>query len=128
MSRTAATSTSTFDGGGIGYWRDVGSMTKYGVIEDETLAFTAYDFNMLRRYAYQVTANKILIGTAGAKIATVLRDPDTADKWRELDRILIDDPDLGINNLTARIIGYTFTEGSPNQTVYLDQFGQDHLA
>jgi len=122
-SGTVATSLSSPDGGGLGFWRDIGTMTKYGVIEDQTLALTAGDFNSLRRAAYQITANKVLIGTKGAKTAVVLRDAETVDKWRELDRIVIDDPDLGINNLTARVMGYTFTEGDPRQTMYLDQFG-----
>jgi hypothetical protein len=110
------------DGAGVAYWRDPATMAKYGVKEDVSLAGAANDFNYLRRHAYHVQANKILIGASGAKSAVVLRDAETTDRWRELDKILIDDPDLGLLNLSARVIGYTFNEDDPKQTVFLDQF------
>ena len=36
-----ATGLSTPDGGGQGFWRDIGTMTKYGIIEDQSLAAVA---------------------------------------------------------------------------------------
>jgi hypothetical protein len=126
-SGTAAIGQATIDGGGIGFWRDIATMTKYGVLDDQSIAFSSADFPSLRRHAYSITNNKILTGTAAAKTAVVLRDAETVDQWRELDKVLIDDPDLGIYNLSARIIGYTFTEGDVKQTLYLDQFSDQVL-
>lgn len=122
---TAAIGQSTLDGGGIGFWRDIGSMVKYGVIQDEVLAFTHSDFNSLRRAAYKIVSNKVSLSSVGAKTAVVSRDPQTADVWRELDRITIDDPELGINNLVCRVVGYTFYEGQGTQSLTLDQFTVD---
>lgn len=121
---TAAGPTGT-DGGGLAYWRDIGSMTKYGVIEDQVLTVTAPSFNEQRKGALNISNNRVNLSAAGAKTAVVLRDAQTADKWRELDRVTIHDPELGINYQTARVVGYTFDEGHATQTIYLDQFSVD---
>ena len=126
-SGTATLAQSSPDGAGIGFWRDINTMTKYGVIDDMSLAFTAADFNTARRAAYQIVSNKINLGTSGSKTITILRDPQTADVWRELDRVTINDPETGIYRRSARIIGYTFDEGQPTQTLMLDQFSADDL-
>ncbi len=118
---TTATQSSS-DGGGIGFWRDISTLQKYGVIQDQTLALTASDFNTARRAAFSITSNKINIGIAGSKTVQVLRDPQTADNWRELDKVMLHCPSLGINYLVARVISYTFDEGKDTQTLVLDQF------
>lgn len=120
-----ATGLSTPNGGGLGFWRDIGAMTKYGIIEDQNLAAIVPDFNSLRRSAAQIWANKVAIDTAGAKTALVLRDPDTADKWRELDKVMVHEPELNVFYQVARVLAYTFDEGLPTQSVVLDQFGEE---
>ena len=54
-----------------------------------------------------------------------MRDPDTADKWRELDKVMIDDPWMNVFQQVARVLAYTFDEGLATQSVVLDQFGED---
>lgn len=124
---TAASGLASNDGGGISYFRDIGSMIKYGVAEDQSLAFTASDFNSLRKSAYQIMINKISLGTSGAKNAVVFRDPSGVDVARELDRVLIDDPEIGINRASARILAIGFDEGQPTMTMVLDQFSVEWL-
>ena len=119
---------STPDGGGIAYWRDLGTLGTYGVIQDEAISFTHSDFNTLRRAAKQVNANKIALDTLGAKTAVVLRDPQFADTYRELDKITIHDPEMGCNYQSCRIMARTFTEGNPLETLILDQFSEDFTA
>ena len=113
------------DSGGIAYWRDVSTMSKYGVIDDQILAVTVPNHAEMRRMALSVSSNRINLGPSGSKTATILRDPKTADVWRELDKVMIHDPELGINYLVARVMGYTFDEGQGTQTLTLDQFGID---
>jgi hypothetical protein len=117
----------TPDGGGIGVFRDLASIVKYGVVEDAALSMPAGTFNALRRHAFQMISNRIALSSTGAKTAVVLRDAQTADVWRELDKVMIHDPEIGINYLVARIIGYSFDEGMPTQPIILDQFGEDFI-
>jgi hypothetical protein len=113
------------DGGGVGTWTDIATQVKYGVIEDQTLGLTAPTFNEQQHTASQVIANKISLGSAGSKTMTVLREPMTADLWREIDKVMVDVPEVGINRLIARVISYTFDEGQSNQALTLDQFSAD---
>lgn len=124
-SGTVSSGTSGTDSGGIAPWRDISTITKYGVIDDQSLAVTAPNFNELQIAAKQISSNKVNLSSVGSKVATVLRDAATADKWRELDHVLIDDPEQNINRLSARILAYTFTEGSVSQDITLDQFSVD---
>lgn len=62
------------------------------------------------------------IENAGTKEAVVLRAPGLADTYRELDHITIDDPEMGVNNLSARILAREFTEGSVTEKLTLDHF------
>ncbi len=119
---TASAGPPSSDGGGLATWRDIGSITKYGVIDDQTLSVIAPNYNLLRMYARQIVSNKIALGVAGAKRGLVLRDPQTADVARELDKVTLNDPILGIYNLTARVVAYLFTEGSATQDMWFDQF------
>src|SRR5579864_1079087 len=41
MSGTATAGPPSLDGGGLSFWRDIATMTKYGVIEDQSQAYTA---------------------------------------------------------------------------------------
>jgi hypothetical protein len=118
---TYASGPSSTDGNGVGVWRDTGTLGKYGPIEDQTLNVLTANFPELRRWARLISSHKINIGTSGSKTAVVNRDPATADTWRELDQVTIHDPEMGFNYTTARIIGYTFEEGSGTQTITLDQ-------
>src|SRR5579864_7520527 len=125
MSGTATAGPPSLDGGGLSFWRDIATMTKYGVIEDQSQAWTAPEFNALARYSQQIVSNKIAVGTIGSKRAVVLRDPLTADRWRELDRITIHDPEQNLNYQSARVLAYDFTEGDVRQNVVLDQFSAE---
>jgi hypothetical protein len=116
------------DGGGVSYWRDTNSITKYGFVDDQTLALPAANFSEQRHSSAQIVSNKIALSSAGSKSTLVLRDPQTADKWRELDKVMLHDPELGINYLVARILAYTFNEGQGTQSLILDQFGADFIA
>lgn len=127
-SGTAASSLSGTDGGGIAPWRDVSTMTKYGVIDDQVLAVTAANFSEQRAASRQILSNKVALGSALSKSALVLRDPQTAGTWRELDRVTIHDPEMGQNYQLTRILAYTFTEGQATQSLVLDQFGADFIA
>lgn len=122
---TALSGQSTLDGAGIGYWRDIATVQKYGVIQDEALGYTNSDFNSLRRAAKQLNANKIALDTLGAKTAVVLRDPQVADTYRELDKVTVNDPEMGLINASVRIMARTFTEGSVTETLLLDQFPEE---
>lgn len=124
-SDTAVVGQSTPDGGGLAFFRDIASMTKYGVVQDEVLAFVHPDFNSLSRAAFQINANKIAVDQAGAVIATVRRDPRTADVSRELDKAMFDWPEMGVNQLVARIVRYQFTEGEESQILTLNQFSSE---
>lgn len=122
---TTLSSSPGTDGAGLAYWRDIGSVTKYGVIDDQVLAVTAPTFAEQRRAAISVGSNRVNLSSAGSKTAIVLRDPVTADVARELDKVMVDDPEQSINNLVTRIMGYTFDEGQSTQTLTLDQFSAE---
>ena len=126
-SGTAASSSSGTDGNGIAYWSDISTITKYGVLDDQTLAVTAPSFSEQRHNSSLIVGNKVSLGNSVSKSALLLRDPATADAWRELDKVMIDDKEMNVNQLVSRIIGYTFDEGVPTQSVILDQFGADFL-
>ena len=100
-------------------------MAVYGVIQDEVWGLVNSDFNTLRHNAYQIVQNKINVGTSGSKVAFLQRDPDTADVWRELDRITIHDPETNVNYLSTLVLGRDFTEGSAYDVAYLDQFSSE---
>jgi len=127
-SGTTASGVSGTGGGGVAVSRDTNTMTKYGVIDDQTLAVTAPTFSEQRRGASQIMSNKVNLSAAGSKSALVLRDPQTADKWRELDKVMIHDPEMGINYQLVRILGYTFDEGAATQSLILDQYGAEFHA
>ena len=122
---TALTGQSTLDSGGFATWRDIATLQKYGVIQDEALGFTHSDFNSQRRASYQINQNKINLDTLGAKTAVVVRDPRFADTYRELDKITIHYPEMGCNYLACRIMARTFSENSPTEILILDQFSED---
>lgn len=126
-SGTAASSVAGTDGGGVAYWRDISSITKYGVIDDQSLAVTAANFSEQRAASRQITSNRVNLSGIGSKSALVLRDPETADKWRELDKVMIHNPRLGINYQVCRVLAYTFDEGQTTQSLILDQFGADFI-
>ena len=125
VAATVAAGTPGSGSGGIAPWRDIATMQKYGVVEDQILSVLPVNFSELRRAAYGANSNRINLGSAGSKTAVVLRDPRTADVWRELDKVMIHCPEIGINYLVARVLAYTFDEGHATQTLTLDQFSTD---
>lgn len=128
-SHTVITSQPTADSGGLISWHDIASISKYGMIEDEAFSFTHSDFNSARHATQNIVSNKVNVNVAanpaGSKTVTVLRDPQTADVWRELDKVMIDDPEMGMNKQVCRVLGYTFDEGQATQTLTLDQFSEN---
>ena len=124
---SAISASSGTDGGGIAYWKDIVALRKYGVLDDQTLFLTSPNFAEQRKAANQVVSNKVRVGAEGSKIARVLRDAETVDKWRELDIIQIDDDDMGMTQQNVRIIAFKFKEGEPDQEITLDQFPISNL-
>lgn len=125
MSGTQTAGPPSADGGGLAIWRDISSVGRYGIIDDASLSLVSPNFNELWHASQAIMANKLALGTAGAKKAVVLRDPTTAGKWREQDFVSINDAEMDVNYLRTRIVGYTFVEGDPLQTIFLDQFSID---
>jgi hypothetical protein len=113
---------STLDGGGIAYFTDIATLQSIGAYEDQLLAGTHSDFNSLSHAARNILSNKVKVGSTGNKTATVLRDALTADKFRELDKVTLDWPALGINNASARVLVRQVAEGITTETLTLDQF------
>lgn len=121
--RVGGTPSST--SGGQATIRNIGKTSAYGVIEDNVPAIAAADFNTLYRNGQAVAANKLALNLA--KSVTVLRDPETVDKFRELDYITVDEPLLGLNNYKARVLAYTYEEGSVTQDLTLDQYSSEDV-
>lgn len=110
------------DSGGSFTWsqvQPVGNMALIDTVSD--LGIPGY--GLLRAYAFKTGARKA--NPIQATQLTVLRTPETMDKWRELDYVTTHCPTVGVYRRKQQVIGYTFTEGDPTQTVYLDQF-PDH--
>jgi len=107
------------DNNGSITWHSITAMRTYGVIADSYALPDVADFLSQRSHVQKVGANRAKPGIA--KKITVLRDPDTADKWRELDTVTIHSPRLGVYNQLVTVLGYTFDEGSANQDILGDQ-------
>lgn len=111
--------------GGIHYARNLTAMTTYGWLSGASMSLGVQDYASLQRQGAQVSSNR---GTPGASyVVEVLRDPATADKFRELDTITLHYPSLGIYNKKLLVLSYTFAEGQPTQTLTLGQYGQADL-
>lgn len=107
--------------GGIHYGRNIAAMVKYGWLSGVGMSLSVQDYAGLQRQGAQVAANR---GTPGASyVVQVLRDPATADKFRELDSITLHYPSLGLYNKKLLVVSYTFAEGQATQTLTLGQYG-----
>lgn len=113
----------TTDGYGQVFVRNVPAMVTYGVMTDSEIQMTSADWATLARSGALIAAAKG--SPTQALKATVIRDPDTADVWRELDYVTIDSPTRGINHQRCLVLAYTFQEGSVTQELTLDQYGAD---
>lgn len=122
---TAVTGQSTPDGGGIAWIHDIQVLSTIGAIE-ETILATGTNFDALHRGGSSIAIHKSAVDIAGAKTALILRDAATADVFRELDKVMLDDPELDVNKLVSRVVGISFTEGSETQTLTLDQFDAEY--
>jgi hypothetical protein len=110
--------------GGIHY-RNIAAMVKYGWLSGVGMSLNVQDYVGLLRQGAQVATNR---GTPGVSyVARVLRDPATADKFREVDYITIHDSEMGINYLKLLVLSYTFKEGFAEQTLTLGQYGAADL-
>jgi hypothetical protein len=105
---------------------DSGTITwgRVGTSGDMVLTDTVSDAGM-PSYSMNVAYSEMLSARKAnplqAQQLEVKRDADTADKWRELDFVTVQLPTVGVNRQKAQVVGYTFTEGSEKQTVYLNQ-------
>ena len=107
------------DSGGAVTWSRIGSAGDM-VLTDTVADVSTPSFTLLVLSAKYLQAIKV--SPWAAKTLSVLRDPQTADQWRELDYVTLHYPSLNINNLKVLVLGYTWAEGSASQTVYLDQY------
>ncbi len=57
-----------------------------------------------------------------AKTVTILRTPDVAEMFHELDLVELDCPPVDILDMPALVVGYTFRERSPFMDVQLDEW------
>ena len=112
------------DSGGTITWPRIGSAGDI-VLRDTTQDVGVPGFRWAMLYAQRVQARKA--APSAATQLEVVRVPGIADRWRELDTVLVDDWRLGISQQKSLVMGYTFQEGSPTQTVYLSQFSAEAL-
>ncbi len=112
------------DSGGTVTWPRIGSIGDL-VLRDTTQDVGVPGFRWAMLYAQQVQARKV--SPSAATQLEVVRQPGIADRWRELDTVMVNDWRLGINQQKSLVMGYTFQEGSPTQTVYLSQFSAKAL-
>ena len=111
--------------GGISYARNLTAMNTYGWLSGVGMSMTVQDYSGLLRQGAKVATNK---GTPGGSyVAKVVRDPGTADKFRELDYVTIHCPTLGVDHQKMLVMSYDFTEGEATQTLTLGQYGTDDL-
>jgi hypothetical protein len=94
----------------------VGTMVLTNTVSDLGLAA----FQLLTSYSRDVASRAANVMEAIQ--VSVIRTPDTADRWRELDFVTVHIPTLGVDRQVVQVMGYTFVEGSPEQTVYLNQY------
>lgn len=113
----------TTDGNGVVTSRNIPAMNAYGWLSDNDMSLSVVGWSHLQRQGGLVAANK---GAPGSSyVAKVLRDPQTADKWRELDYVTIHCPSIGVYNKKLLVLAYTFTEGTAEQEITLGQYGID---
>jgi hypothetical protein len=106
------------DSGGSFTWSKLAN-TGDLILTDTVADIGIPGYSLLTQYAKLVQARKV--NPMQATQITVVRTADTADKWRELDTVLVHIPTLGIYRQASLIVGYTYTEGSAEQTIYLSQ-------
>jgi hypothetical protein len=52
----------------------------------------------------------------------IIRTPDVADKFRELDYVQVHSPTLNLYHQKALVVGYDWVEGSDRMKVFLGDF------
>jgi hypothetical protein len=107
------------DSGGSIWWERIGAAGDI-VIRDTVADLGVPGFQLLIMYARAAQAK-----AASPNLATqltVTRHADLADKWRELDFVNVNLRSLAIYNQRSQIVGYTYVEGSAEQTVWLSDF------
>lgn len=106
--------------GGTIVYDNLTAINKYGIWDDTDQNLGVSDFSIARGYAKRAS---LLRGTPRqGKTVTVVRDPRTADAFRELDYIEVHAPSRNYDHAKMRVLGYTFTEGSPQMTLVCDQY------
>jgi len=114
------------DSGGQIIARNKSALATYGVIDDNQLNLTAQEYRSLRKNAQSLVGSQG--SPASAVTLVVLRDPQTADRWRELDIIYAHWPERGISNQIYKVFSYTLEEGSPRQQIQVGQYGAQQVA
>jgi hypothetical protein len=113
------------DGGGRAFFRDVGTLQNYPVIQDRAMSVTSPRFDDQRKVAYWLVQNKKKIGVSGSKKVRVRRLPDVSDTVRELDKFTLHAPSFDIAPQTTRLLFYTYVEGARTQDWTLDQYSYE---
>lgn len=108
------------DSGGTYAW------SKVQKVGDAALIDTVADYSAQGIYGLRALAEVTGRRKAGlqlqAKELTVLRTPETADRWRELDYVTFHCPRQGIWKASALVISYDYREGATVQKVVLDNY------
>jgi hypothetical protein len=110
------------DSGGSVDWRNIAAIRKYGFLVETVMGVAFAGFPILALLGKAIVGKRTTLASGTAKTITIIRTADNAERWRELDRISIKAPSLGLNNTTSTVVAYTFTEGSAEQTLTLDQY------
>jgi hypothetical protein len=95
------------------------------ILTDSVADIGVPGFDLLVAYAQLIQDRKT--NPMQAIQLEVLRTAATADVWRELDYVTVHLPSLGVYRERQLIIGYTYVEGQPTQTVWLGQFPDSHV-
>lgn len=116
------------DHAGVLNWHMIAAMRKYGIITDTVQAQYLADFLSARALAQVIGATKSSPGVS--KKFKVLRDPETAGLFRELDYVVVHHPEYRkpLINQRVQIVERIITEGSPFEELTGDSFPATDLS
>lgn len=101
--------------------------SRIGQIGDMVLTDSVADVGLpgaLQQMLYSELLQLRKVNPLQATQVTIARTAEVCapEQFRELDSVLVDIPTLGLHRLKEQVVGFTFTEGDPNQTVWLATF------
>jgi hypothetical protein len=109
------------DSGGAIDWRNISAIRKYGYLQETVLAVAFSGVALLAKLGKVIVTERAATAVT-AKQLVIMRTASNADLWREGDTVRVNSRSLGLNNVPVVIMSYTFTEGSAEQTVIVDQY------